>query len=280
MALSTPSEMTGEAPALARSDLERLDAAEVRRLIREGRWTQTTKRLALGREQANLVILEERYAFDFMRFCLRNPKPLPLIEVTDPGDPEPRRVAPGADLRTDVPAYRVYRDGRMAEEVSDIGDLWRPDHVAFLSGCNLSLDQVMLDGGIPLPHLLSEDALASQYVSSIACEPAGIFTGPMVVSMRPIPEDLLVKVIEITSRYPQCHGAPVHVGDPGAIGIDDLERVDWGAPNPVGPGQVPVFWACGVTAQAVAQAIGIPLMITHAPGHLFVTDLAILDPVK
>jgi uncharacterized protein YcsI (UPF0317 family) len=127
---------------------------------------------------------------------------------------------------------------------------------------------------------VSEGALASQYISNIACEPAGMFAGPMVVSMRPIPEDLVVKVIEITSRYPQCHGAPVHVGDPATIGIDNLDHVDWGAPNLVGPDQVPVFWACGVTAQAVARAIEIPEMITHAPGHLFVTDRAVLDPVK
>ncbi|MDP7242059.1 MAG: DUF1445 domain-containing protein [Rhodospirillales bacterium] len=271
-----------EAPdgALVRSDLERLSAAEVRAHIRAGRWPHTTKRLALGREQANLVILEERYAFDFMRFCLRNPKSLPLMEVTDPGDPEPKRVAPGADLRTDVPAYCLYREGRFVEEMSDIRDLWRPDHVAFLTGCNLSVDQVMLDAKIPLPHLVDEDARASQYISNMACEPAGIFAGPVVASMRPIPKELVVKVIEITSRYPQCHGGPIHVGDPAAIGIDDIGRADWGKANPIGPDQVPVFWACGVTAQAVAQASKIPEMITHASGHLFVTDLALLDPVK
>jgi uncharacterized protein YcsI (UPF0317 family) len=278
MTLSTLSEATNE--VLKRSDMERISAAEVRRHIRDGRWPYTTKRLALGREQANLVILEERHAFDFMRFCQRNPKPLPLMEVSDPGDPQPKRVAPGADIRTDVPAYCLYREGLFIEEMSDIRDIWRSDHVAFLTGCNLSVDQIMLDAEIPLPHLVSEGALASQYISNIACEPAGIFAGPVVVSMRPIPKEMVVKVIEITSRYPQCHGAPVHVGDPSAIGIDDLDRVDWGAPNPIGPDQVPVFWACGVTAQAVAQVSKIPEMITHASGHLFVTDLAVLDPVK
>ena len=264
----------------SRADLERATAAEVRKAVRDGRWTGTSKRLALGREQANIVILAERHAFDFMRFCHRNPKPLFLIEVTEPGDPEPRLSAPGADLRTDVPAYRVYRDGEAVEDLTDIRHLWRDDHVAFLTGCNLSTDQVMLESGIPLPHLMREDAWPSQYISTLPCRPAGIFHGPQVVSMRPIPRNLLVKVIEITSRYPRSHGAPLHIGDPAAIGIADPDRVDWGKPNPVGPDAVPVFWACGITAQAVAHNIRIPEMITHKPGHMFVTDLAVADPVK
>src|ERR1700730_12276337 len=152
---------------LVRADLAQVSAAEVRLAIRERRWTGTTTRLALGREQANLVILPERYAFDFMRFCLRNPKPLPLMEVTDSGDPEPKQIAPGADIRTDLAAYHVYRDGKFVEEVSDLRKLWRSDHVAFLTGCNLSLDQVMMEANIPLPHLIREDAWTSQYISNI-----------------------------------------------------------------------------------------------------------------
>jgi len=266
------------ASAVTRADLETLSPVDVRRVIREGRWTGTSKRLALGREQANVTIVPERVAFDFMRFCQRNPKPLPLVEVTDPGCPEPPMTAPGADIRTDVPAYRVYRDGEAVEDVADIRHLWRDDHVAFLTGCNLSVDLVMLEAGIALPHLTREDAWPSQYVSGIQCRPAGVFRGPMVVSMRPVPRRLVVKAIEVTSRFPRSHGAPVNVGDPAAIGVHDLDRVDWGKPNPVGPGEVPVFWACGITAQAVARAVRLPEMITHRPGHLFVTDLAVIDP--
>jgi len=272
-----PGDVPGAAP-LTRAELEHASGAEVRAAIRDGRWTGTTKRMALGREQANLTILPERYAFDFLRFCHRNPKPLPLLDVTDPGDPEPALVAPGADLRTDVAAYRIYRDGVPAGDVADLLQVWRPDHVAFLTGCNLSLDQVMLDTGIPLPHLLDEHAWPAQYVSSIPCRPAGAFHGTNVVSMRPVPEALLVKVIELTARFPRNHGAPLHVGDPRAIGITDLARVDWGRPNRVGPGTVPVFFACGITAQAVAMAARIPEMITHVPGRMFVTDVAVVDP--
>ena len=194
--------------SLSRTDLEGLSGAQVRQVIREGRWTGTSKRHALGREQANVVILREQYALDFMRFCQRNPKPLFLIEVTNTGDPEPKMSAPGADIRTDVAAYRVYRNGKATEDLADIRHLWRDDHVAFLTGCNLSVDQVMIEAKIPLPHLISETGWPSQYVSNIACQPAGIFSGPLVVSMRPIQKDLLVTVIELSSRFPRSHGAP------------------------------------------------------------------------
>ena len=266
--------------SLSRTDLEGLSGAQVRQVIREGRWTGTSKRHALGREQANVVILREQYALDFMRFCQRNPKPLFLIEVTNTGDPEPKMSAPGADIRTDVAAYRVYRNGKATEDLADIRHLWRDDHVAFLTGCNLSVDQVMIEAKIPLPHLISETGWPSQYVSNIACQPAGIFSGPLVVSMRPIQKDLLVTVIELSSRFPRSHGAPLHIGDPAAIGIDDLNMVTWGKPNVIGQDEVPVFWACGITAQAVACKIGIPEMITHKPGHMFVTDLAVIDPLR
>ena len=176
-----------------------------------------------------------------------------------------------------MPAYRVYRDGKAVEDLADIRHLWRDDHVAFLTGCNLSVDQVMIEAKIPLPHLMNEVAWPSQYVSNIFCRPAGIFHGPQVVSMRPVPKSLLVKVIEITSRFPRSHGAPLHVGDPAAIGIANLKDVDWGKQNTVGDDQVPAFWACGITAQAVACKIGIPEMITHKPGHMFVTDLPVRD---
>jgi uncharacterized protein YcsI (UPF0317 family) len=247
----------------------------VREAIREKRWTGPTVGMARGYIQANLAIVPERNAFDFLRFCLRNPKPCPLVEVLEPGDPVPRQSAPSGDVRTDLSRYRVFRDGRLAEEVSDLRALWRKDHVAFLMGCSVSFDQAMLDGGIDLRHLQSGTGRIAVYESGIACRPAGIFHGNMIVSMRPIPRPLLVQAIEITSQYPIAHGSPVHVGDGAEIGIADMAKVHSGRFNEVGPGEVPVFWGCGVTPQAIAAASGVPEMITHATGHLFATDLRI-----
>lgn len=260
---------------LTRASLERASPAEVRQAIRTGRWRSNTKRLALGRHQANVTIVPERHALDFMRFCLRNPKALPLLDVTDPGDPVPRRAAPEADLRTDVGEYLVLRNGALVDRVQSLEGIWRADHVAFLTGCNLSLDRVMLEAGMPLPHLVDEQAFPAQFRSSIACMPAGVFRGPLVVSLRPVDNALVVPLVELTSRYGLCHGAPMHVGDPASIGIDDLGKVDWGRPNVVRPGQTAMFWACGITAQAAAIASCVPEMIVHAPGRLFVTDLVV-----
>jgi uncharacterized protein YcsI (UPF0317 family) len=247
----------------------------VRGAIRDGRWEGPTVGMARGFIQANMAIVPERYAFDFLRFCLRNPKPCPLVEVLDPGDPVPHQSAPDGDVRTDLSRYRVFRDGRLVEEVPHLRMLWRKDHVAFLMGCSLSFDQAMLDGGIDLRHLQSGQGRIAVYESGIACRPAGMFHGPMIVSMRPIPRRLLVRAIEITSQYPIAHGAPVHVGDGADIGIADMADIHSGKFNPVGADEVPVFWGCGVTPQAIAAASGVPEMITHATGHLFVTDLRI-----
>jgi len=262
---------------IPRESLSHTNPSTVRAAIREGRWTGTTKRMALGFHQANVTILPERHAFDFMRFCLRNPRALPLLDVTEPGEPIARMAAPGADLRTDIPAYCLYRDGVMVERLRDLRGIWRDDHVAFLTGCNLSLDQVMLDAAIPFPHLTREGAFPAQYRSSIETKPAGVFHGPVVLSYRPVPQELLHRVVELTARYPLCHGAPMHIGDPKAAGIADLAACDWGQQPEPEPGTVPCFWACGITAQAAALASGIPEMITHAPGHLFITDLPISD---
>jgi uncharacterized protein YcsI (UPF0317 family) len=266
-------ETDGRNTPLTRGDLAGASAGEVRRAIRDRRWQTVTHGLARGYVQANLAIVPERYAFDFMRFCHRNPKPCPLVDVTDPGDPEPKGVAPGGDLRTDLSGYRVYRDGRFAEERSDISALWRKDHVGFLLGCSLSVDQAMVDAGIPLRHLERDDAEIPVYKSTIACRPAGVFSGPLVVSMRPIRRDLVVKAVEVTSRYPIAHGAPVHIGDGAAIGIADIEKPDWSYCIPPAADEVPLFFACGVTPQAIAMASGIPEMITHSAGHMFITDI-------
>ncbi len=243
-----------------------------RQEIRTGRWRRPTAGLAPGYAQANLVIVPQAYAGDFLLFCRRNPQPCPLIEVTAPGDPVPRASAPGADLRTDVPRYRVYTDGELAGERQDLRELWRPDLVAFLLGCSFTFEAALLEAGMTIRHIQC-GCNVSMYVTNRPCAPAGPFAGPLVVSMRPFAARDVPRVVEITARYPQAHGAPVHVGDPVALGIADLGRPDYGDPVPVEPGEVPVFWACGVTPQAVAVRARVPQMITHAPGHMFITDL-------
>jgi len=245
---------------------------EVRQEIREGKWRKPTAGLAPGHVQANLVVLPRDLAFDFLLFAQRNPKPCPVIEVTDPGSAEPTRSAPGADLRTDIPAYRVYRQGKLESEVPDLREVWRRDLVAFLLGCSFTFESGLLASGVPVRHI-EEGVNVPMFRTSIACAPAGIFRGPLVVTMRPIPPGLVARAVQVTSRFPAVHGAPVHIGDPAAIGIRDLARPDFGDPVTVRPGEVPVFWACGVTPQAVAMQAKPPLMLTHAPGHMFITDL-------
>jgi len=260
---------------MLRETLANSTGQEVREAIREGRWTRTTHGVAYGYIQANLAIVPEKYAFDFMRFCHRNPKPCPIIDVTNPGDPEARYAAPGSDLRTDLSGYRIYRNGDFVSEVDNIRDQWKPDHVAFLLGCSLSFDAVMIEGGVPLRHLAEEQGRVSVYVSGIECEPAGDFKGPMVVSMRPIPKKLVARAVEITSRHPLVHGAPVHIGDSRDIGIPDPTKVNWGKYNAPADDEVGVYWACGITPQAVAMAAKIPEMITHSAGCMFVTDMKV-----
>ena len=270
--------LQGDTLELTRAALIDRSPREVRAAIRSKAWTGTTHRLGRGFVHANLAIVPRDYAFDFLLFCQRNPKPCPLIEVTDPGDPEPRQWAPGADIRTDLSRYAIYRDGRLVEEVPDLRAHWRDDHVAFLMGCSLSFDVLMLEAGIPLRHLAEEGGRIPVYRSTIPCAPAGRLHGHLAVSMRPIPRDLLVRTIEVTARAPIAHGAPVHVGAPADIGIADLDRFDWGGPSSLQEGEVPVFWACGVTPQLVAMESGVPEMITHATGHMFITDMPVLRP--
>lgn len=245
---------------------------EARMMIRQGNWRKPTAGLVPGFVQANLVVLPRELAYDFLLFAQRNPKPCPVIEVTDTGSPEPKLSAPGADLRTDIPRYRIYQDGKLAQEVTDLLGVWRPDLVAFLLGCSFSFETALLRAGVPVRHI-EEGKNVPMFISSIACAPAGAFAGPLVVTMRPIPAALVTKTVQVSGRFPAVHGAPVQVGDPAAIGIRDLGKPDFGDPVTIRPGEVPVFWACGVTPQAVAMQSKPPLMITHAPGHMFVTDL-------
>jgi uncharacterized protein YcsI (UPF0317 family) len=245
---------------------------EIRADIRAGKLPGVTAGLGQGHVQANLAVLPREQAYDFLLFCQRNPRPCPLIEVTDIGSPEPVGVAPGADLRTDLPRYRVYKDGVLADEVTDATPFWRDDLVAFLLGCSFTFEWAIMEAGIELWHVKHGKNVA-MWRTSMECRRAGAFHGPMVVSMRPIPSAQLSKAVTASARFPSAHGAPVHVGDPSIIGIEDIGRPDWGDPQPFGPGDVPVFWACGVTPQAVALASKPPFMLTHSPGHMFITDV-------
>ncbi|SHM82586.1 Uncharacterized protein YcsI, UPF0317 family [Caldanaerovirga acetigignens] len=252
--------------------MERIGAKEARKMIREGQWKGPTCGIALGFTQANLVVLPKELAYDFMLFAFRNPKPCPVLEITDPGDPEPKNVAPGADIRTDIPKYRVYKRGELYAEVDNITEFWREDFVAFLIGCSFTFEWALLENGIPVRHI-EEGKNVPMYITNIPTKPAGIFRGNMVVSMRPIPRDKVVRAIQVTSRFPSVHGAPVHIGDPEAIGICALEKPDFGDAVQIKEGEIPVFWACGVTPQAVALESKPEIMITHSPGHMFITDI-------
>jgi uncharacterized protein YcsI (UPF0317 family) len=256
--------------------LRHASGAEVRQRCRTGELSSPTPGLALGHVQANLVIVPRDLAFDFLLFCQRNPKPCPLLDVTEPGSPEPKFVAPGADLRTDLPRYRVWRHGELADEPAELMKWWRDDLVGFLLGCSFTFENALLQAGVPVRHI-DQHCNVPMYRTSRACRPAGIFRGPMVVSMRPLTQEQAIRATCICARFPRAHGTPVHFGDPEAIGVRDLGKPDFGDPVSVHPGEVPVFWACGVTPQAVAMETRPPLLITHKPGHMFVTDLRDTD---
>jgi uncharacterized protein YcsI (UPF0317 family) len=253
-------------------DLRYATGAEVRRLARSGELTGPTCGLAAGFVQANLAVVPHELAFDFLLFCHRNPKPCPLLDVTEVGSPEPALVAPGADVRTDVPRYRVYRRGELVDEPTDLHAWWRDDLVAFLLGCSFTFENALIEAGVPVRHI-EQGVNVPMYRTNRACLPAGVFRGPLVVSMRPMTPAQALTATRVCGRFPRAHGAPIHFGDPSALGIRDLDRPDFGDPVEVRPGEVPVFWACGVTPQAAAMDARPPLLLTHSPGHMFVTDL-------
>ena len=244
---------------------------ELRLAARAGRFREPTSGHAPGFLQANLMIVPQAQAFDFLLFCQRNPKPCPLIEVLSPGTREPR-CARGADIAMDVPGYRIYRNGELDGERDDVSGLWQDDFVTFLIGCSFSFEDAVVQAGVPLRHV-EQGCNVAMYRTNIACESAGPFHGEMVVSMRPIKSRDVAKVVEISGRFDVAHGAPVHIGNPGAIGIADLARPDYGDAVRVEDDEVPIFWACGVTPQWVAQKSRLPMCITHAPGKMFVTDV-------
>jgi uncharacterized protein YcsI (UPF0317 family) len=248
--------------------------AELRAAIRAGQFTGPTAGQTPGYVQANLVIVPVEAANEFADFCQLNAQACPLIARTSPGNPEPFEAAPGADLRTDVPRYRVFRQGH-AElfEPSDVRPLWRDDLVGFLLGCSFTFETALEAAGLPVRHLHAGSNVP-MFRTQVPCRPAGRFSGPLVVSMRPYHPDQVERVRLVTARYPQMHGAPVHIGDPAALGIADVNRPDFGQAVAIEPGEVPMFWACGVTPQLALEQARLELAITHSPGCMFVTDLA------
>jgi len=234
---------------------------------------EPTPGIAPGIAQANMISVPSDWAWDFLLYVQRNPKPCPLLDVIESGG-HTTVVAPDADLRTDLPLYRVWRDGVLVEEIADATERWaeHPDLVTFLIGCSFTFETPLLQAGIDIRHI-TDGTNVPMYLTQRDCRPAGRVRGKMVVSMRPIPLERVADAVLISGRYPAVHGAPVHIGDPTALGIADLSKPDFGDPVRIEPGELPVFWACGVTPQAAVMASGVPFAITHAPGHMFITDV-------
>ena len=244
----------------------------VRLRVRRGEHRGLTAGMAPGYVQANLAILPRGLTAEFLRFCQLNPKPCPLLAASEPGDPRLPTLGADLDIRTDVPRYRIWRDGELIEEVPDIKGCWRDDLVAFLLGCSFSFEEALLEDGIPLRHIACGSNVP-MYRTNIATVPAGRFRGPLVVSMRPLKPADAIRAVQITSRFPAVHGAPIHIGKPELIGIEDIMKPDYGDPVAIEADELPVFWACGVTPQSVIAAVKPAFCITHAPGYMLVTDV-------
>ena len=251
---------------------ENLTPAEMRALIRKEEYTGQTSGLCPGYAQANLVVLPKEYAYDFLLFAQRNPKACPLLEVTDTGSRFLKDIAPGADIAKDIPRYRVYENGILTGEYTDVSALWQDGFVSFLIGCSFSFEADLLAADVPVRQI-EEGKNVPMYDTNIPCASGGVFHGNMVVSMRPIPHELVSKAVQITAGMPRVHGAPIHIGDPAAIGIADLAKPDYGDAVTVRPGEVPVFWPCGVTPQNAILRSKPSFAITHAPGHMLITDV-------
>ena len=245
---------------------------DVRALVRAGKITGQTSGMCSGFAQANLCVLPEKYAYDFLLFCQRNPKSCPLLEVTDVGNPVLKTSAPGANLMTDIPKYRVWQNGKLIAEPEAVTEFWRNDLVSFVIGCSFSFESLLMDAGIDVRNI-SQNCNVPMYLTDIETERAGIFGGKMVVSMRPVPYEQIVKAVTVTARMPRVHGSPVHIGNPEAIGIRDISKPDFGDAVEIREGEVPVFWCCGVTPQSVVMNSKPDFCITHAPGHMLITDL-------
>jgi len=244
---------------------------ELRRAARNGKFSRSTSGLCQEHVHANLIAVPQIHAGAFRRFCERNPKACPLVEEVRAGEREPR-CAPGADLSTDLPRYRIFREGALTEEPTDVSSLWRDDLVSFLLGCSFNFERALADAGVPIRHQ-EENRVVPMFVTNHECRPAGVFSGPLVVSMRPVQTSRVADVRALTARFSGSHGEPVAVGEPESLGIVDLSRPDYGDPVTIRSDEVPVFWACGVTPQALVGRARMDLCVTHAPGHMFVTDL-------
>jgi len=248
------------------------DPRELRRAIRAGRYRKHTAGVARGYVQGNVCILPREYAEDFRLFCERNPKPCPLLAMSQPGDPRLPELAEDLDIRTDVPRYRVFRDGVVQDEVNTLQNLWRDDLVTFVLGCSFSFEEALMAAGLRLRYI-EQGRNVPMYRTNINNAPSGRFRGKLVVSMRPFNPADAIRAIEITSRYPRVHGAPVHIGRPDLIGIANLRQLWAGDATEVLEDELPVFWACGITPQSVVLEAKPSFCITHAPGHMLVTDL-------
>lgn len=251
---------------------EAKSAQHVRAQIRQGTWHSHTSGLASDHVQGNVVILPEDLATDFLRYCQRNPKPCPLLAVSEPGQPLVPGVGEDVNICTDLPRYRVWHHGTVVDEPTDISALWRADLVTFVLGCSFSFEQALMEAGLPLRHIQQGKNVA-MYRTNIPTQSAGAFNGPMVVSMRPMKAAAAIRAVQVTSRFPNVHGAPVHLGDPSLIGIHSLDVPDYGDAVEVMPDEIPVFWACGVTPQAALVQARPAFCITHAPGAMLITDL-------
>jgi Uncharacterized conserved protein len=246
--------------------------SEVRKLIHSGELVKPTSGMCAGYAQANLVVLPKELAYDFLLFTQRNPRSCPLLEVSDVGSRTLHYLAQDADIATDIPKYRVYEDGELAGEYTDVAQFWREDLVSFLIGCSFSFEAELLEAGVTVRHI-EEDRNVPMYRTNIDCVPAGVFNGKMVVSMRPLPDDQIVKAALITGAMPKVHGAPVHIGRPERIGIKDIAHPDFGDSVTIKDGEVPVFWPCGVTPQSVVMNVKPKFAITHSPGYMFISDI-------
>lgn len=253
-------------------DYSAMSPYDVRKLIREGKITTPTAGMCAGYAQANLVILPKDIAYDFLLFTQRNPKSCPILEVSDVGNKKLNYLGEDIDITTDIPKYRVYEDGVLTGEYTDISDLWRDDFVSFLIGCSFSFESEMIEDNIPIRHI-EENCNVPMYITNIKCTPAGIFNGNMVVSMRPIPYEKIVRSVLVSGAIPKVHGAPIHIGDPSIIGIKDIDKPDFGDSVNIKENEVPVFWPCGVTPQAVVMNVKPKIVITHSPGHMLITDV-------
>lgn len=250
-----------------------LSPLQLRQACRTGMFSSPTAGFCPNYVQANLVIVDGAYADEYVEFLARNPKPCPVLELIRGGaQPISAKAAPGANIATDFPRYRVYRKGELVDEPADVSDLWTGDMVAALIGCSLTFEAKLAAAGIRMAHY-EHNLRVPMYDTNIPCVPSGRFSGHYVVSMRPIPEELVDLAVEITRPMEYAHGAPVHIGDPAQIGISDLQHPDYGDPPQIKEGEVPVFWACGVTAQAVAMQARPELVIAHSPGYMLVTDI-------